>query len=89
MSKRAVSFAIRIAARGDTTAARDFLARHIPPINPAATWVLCDVIRSMGKKLLPDFAPLLPQYETWATAPELNTKDKRSIESAIQVLQKI
>jgi 3-methyladenine DNA glycosylase AlkD len=85
--KRAVSFAIRLAARGEVDPVRDFLARHVPPSAPAATWVLCDAIRSMAKKLLPEFASLLPLYEQWVADPTLNTKDRRSIESAIRLLQ--
>lgn len=87
--KRAVSFAIRLTARGDAAAVRDFLARHVPPQDPAATWVLCDVIRSMGKKLLPEFATLLSLYEVWAIDPSLSAKDRRSIESAVKVLRKV
>jgi 3-methyladenine DNA glycosylase AlkD len=87
--KRAVSFALRICARGDVVPVRDFLARHVPPQNPAATWVLCDVIRSMAAKLLPEFVPLLPRYEHWAADPALNSRDRRSIESAVKKLQKV
>ena len=85
--KRAVSFAIRLCARGEVEPVRDFLFRHVPPTDPMATWVLCDVIRSMAKKLLPEFASLLPQYEQWVADPALNTKDRRSVESAIKLLQ--
>jgi 3-methyladenine DNA glycosylase AlkD len=87
--KRAVSFAIRLTARGDAAAVRDFLARHVPPQDPAATWVLCDVIRSMGKKLLPQFASLLPRYEQWVADPALSAKDRRSVESAVKILRKV
>jgi 3-methyladenine DNA glycosylase AlkD len=86
--KRAVSFAIRLTARGDAAAVRDFLARHVPPQDPAATWVLCDVIRSMGKKLLPEFATLLPRYEQWAADPSLSARDRRSVESAVKTLRR-
>ncbi len=86
--KRAVSFAIRLAARGDTALVRDFLARHVPPDDPAAAWVLCDAIRSMAKKLLPEFAPLLPLYQQWAADPALSGKDRHSVESAVKFLQK-
>jgi hypothetical protein len=85
--KRAVSFAIRLAARGEVGPVRDFLARHVPPGDPAATWVLCDAIRSMAKKLLPEFAALLPRYEQWATDPTLSGQDRRSVESAVKVLR--
>jgi 3-methyladenine DNA glycosylase AlkD len=85
--KRAVSFAIRLTARGQVEPVRDFLARHVPPKDPMATWVLCDSIRSMAKKLLPEFASLLPQYEQWAADPALRGQDRRSIESAVKILQ--
>jgi 3-methyladenine DNA glycosylase AlkD len=87
--KRAVSFAIRLTARGDAAAVRDLLARHVPPQDPAATWVLCDIIRSMGKKLLPDFATLLPHYEQWAADPALSARDRRSVESAVKALRHV
>ncbi len=87
--KRAVSFAIRLCARGEVEPVRKFLARHVPPADPVATWVLCDAIRSMAKKLLPEFAPLLPQYEQWAADALLSAKDRRSVESAVKILQGI
>ncbi len=87
--KKAVSFAIRLVARGEIGPVRDFLARHVPPKNPAATWVLCDVIRSMTKKFLPEFAPLLPLYEQWAADPMLSATDRRSVESAVNTLRRV
>jgi 3-methyladenine DNA glycosylase AlkD len=87
--KRAVSFAIRLTARGDTAAVSEFLARHVPPQDPAATWVLCDAIRSMGKKLLPEFVSLLPRYEVWAADPALSARDRRSVESAVKTLRRV
>jgi len=87
--KRAVSFAIRIAARGDIAPVRDCLARHVPPENPAATWVLCDAIRSMAKQFLPQFAPLLPRYEQWLSDPALSGQNRRSVESAVKILQEV
>ncbi len=87
--KRAVSFAIRLTARGDAAAVRDLLARHIPPQDAAATWVLCDVIRSMGKTLLPELTTLLPRYEQWAADPTLSARDRRSVESAVKTLRKV
>jgi 3-methyladenine DNA glycosylase AlkD len=85
--KKATSFAIRLAARGEPAPVRDFLARHVPPQDPAATWVLCDAIRRLTKKLLPQFAPLLPRYEQWAADPALSARDRRSVESAVKILQ--
>ncbi len=87
--KRAVSFAFRLATRGEIDPVRDFLTRHVPPENPAAAWVLCDVIRSMAKKLLPEFASLLPRYEQWSADSSLSAKDRRSVESAIKKLQSV
>jgi len=87
--KKAVSFAIRLAARGETGPVCDFLARHVPPENPAATWVLCDAIRSMTKKFLPAFAPLLPLYEQWVADSALSAKDRRSVESAVKTLRRV
>jgi 3-methyladenine DNA glycosylase AlkD len=85
--KRAVSFAIRLCARGEVGPVRDFLARHVPPQDPTATWVLCDAIRSMAKKLLPEFTPLLPSYEAWAADPGLSATDRRSVQSAVGTLR--
>jgi 3-methyladenine DNA glycosylase AlkD len=87
--RRAVSFAIRFAARGAIAPVRDFLARHVPPENPAATWVLCDAIRSMTRKFLPEFASLLPFYEQWAADPALSARDRRSVESAVSTLRRV
>ncbi len=84
--KKAISFAIRLCARGEIAPVRDFLGNHVPPANATATWVLCDVIRSMATKLLPEFTPLLPNYEAWLTTPNLSNKDHRSVESAIKKL---
>jgi 3-methyladenine DNA glycosylase AlkD len=85
--KKAVSFAIRLCARGEVALVRDFLACHVPPQNPAATWVLCDAVRSMAKKLLPEFVSLLPLYEQWAADSALDEKDRRSVESAVRMLR--
>lgn len=86
--KKAVSFAIRLAARGEVIPVRDFLARHIPPKNSTATWVLCDVIRSMTKSFLPEFLHLLAAYTTWSKDERLSAQERRSIESAIKTLEK-
>jgi len=85
--RKATSFAIRLAARGDTALVVEFLQRNVPPTEPATTWVLCDAIRSMAKKLLPQFVPLLPAYEAWAEDPSLAAKDSRSVHSAVKTLR--
>ena len=87
--KKATSFAIRLCTRGEIAPVRDFLAQHVPPSNPAAAWVLCDAIRSMAKQFLPEFTDLLPQYEQWLADPNLSSKDRRSVESAIKKLEAI
>jgi 3-methyladenine DNA glycosylase AlkD len=58
--KKAASFAIRLVARADIDPVHELLIKHIPTVNPAATWVLCDVIRSMAKIHLTEFVDLLP-----------------------------
>jgi hypothetical protein len=85
--KKAVSFAIRLSARGEIGPVRDFLRRQVPPKDPAATWVLCDAVRSMTKKFLPEFTPLLPLYEEWAADPSLSARERRSVESAVKALR--
>lgn len=87
--KRAVSFAIRICAKTDHDLARAFLEKHVPAADPAAVWVLCDVIRSMANKHIAAFSSLLPRYQKWAEAPEISGQDRRSLESAIKVLQSV
>ena len=86
--KRAVSFAIRLSARGDVSEVRKFMEKQVPPKNHMATWVLCDVIRSMTKTILPEFASLVPKFEAWVADPKLSKKDQRSVESALKVLHK-
>lgn len=85
--EKAVSFAIRLIARAEIGPVHELLAKHIPPEKPVATWVLCDIIRSMAKILLPDFIDLLPLFEGWITADALTIKERRSIQSAIKTLQ--
>lgn len=88
--RRALSFAIRMGARGDPRPVRDFVAAQLKQrSDPASIWVLCDVIRSMTKKFLPEFRNLLPLYEEWAVDPALSAKDRRSIESAIETLRSV
>jgi len=87
--RRAVSCAIRTSARGEIPPVREFLAQHVPPQDPAAAWVLCDAVRSMNKKVLPDLKPLLAHYQAWAESPHAAPKDQRSIQSAIKTLKSI
>ena len=85
--KKAVSFAIRLVARAEIGPVHELLAKYIPPENPAATWVLCDVIRSMAKNYLSEFVDLLPLYEEWSADESLTTHGRRSIQSVIKTLQ--
>lgn len=87
--KKAVSFAIRLVARGDIRPVREFLSRRVPAKDPAAIWVLCDVIRSMTKDFLPQFLELLPLYERWAADQSLNVRERRSVDSAIRTLKQV
>jgi 3-methyladenine DNA glycosylase AlkD len=86
--KKAVSFAIRLVARGEIDPVHKFLAKNVPPENSSATWVLCDVIRSMSKDFIPEFVDLLRLYEKWNASESLTTREHRSIESAIRNLKK-
>lgn len=85
--KKAASFAIRLVAKGAVRPVHDFLARKVPAKDPAATWVLCDSVRSMAKAQLPQFLDLLPKYEAWGTDPSLSASQRRSVESAIKTLR--
>jgi 3-methyladenine DNA glycosylase AlkD len=86
--KKAVSFAIRLVTRGEIGPVHEFLTQYVPPENPAATWVLCDVVRSMAKIYLSEFVDLLPLYEEWNAAESLTSKERSSIQSAIKTLKK-
>lgn len=87
--KRALSFAIRASARGQIAPVRDFVLAHRDAADPDSLWVLCDVIRSMTKTFLPQFAKapaLLPVYRAWLGTADARTR--RSVESAINILRK-
>ncbi|MFZ5444858.1 MAG: DNA alkylation repair protein [Myxococcota bacterium] len=85
--KRATSFALRLAARGDLDAVAKFLDTHVPPRDAAATWVLCDAIRSMSKAFLPKLRFLAPRYRRWAAA-DVSATERRSIEAAAKLLER-
>ena len=84
--RRAVSFAIRMGARGDPAAVRTFIEEHSGNADPNVIWVMCDAMRSMTKKFLPQFKALLPVYERWLEVAD--AKSRRSIEGAIKALRK-
>lgn len=87
--KRAVSFAIRICARSNPFLTCTFLEKHIRERNLAYAWVLSDVIKSMYPKILGQFISLLPGYISWKEILDPKAKERRSLESAIEVLQNI
>jgi len=83
--RRAVSFAVRMAARGDPTCVVDFIESQFHRTDPDSIWVLCDAMRSMTKKLLPEFKVLLPVYQNWLA--RVDARSQRSVASAIRVLE--
>lgn len=85
--KRAVSFDIRLCAKVDPKLVLTFLERHVPAKDPAAVWLLSDVIKSMDKKLLPIFSSLLPRYQLWRDSAEVTPRDQRTLDSVIKYLQ--
>jgi 3-methyladenine DNA glycosylase AlkD len=83
--RRAVSFAIRMAARGEPAAVVAFIKEQAQRTDAASIWVLCDAMRSMTKKSLPLFKELLPVYENWLAV--VDPRSQRSVASAIDVLR--
>jgi 3-methyladenine DNA glycosylase AlkD len=83
--KRALSFALRVCARGEVGPVRTFIRDHRDATDADSLWVLCDVIRSMWKVLLPQFAELLPVYRAWLETAE--PQARRSVEGAIRRLE--
>jgi len=83
--KRALSFALRVSARGDTEPVRRFILARQSAVDVHSLWVLCDVVRSMTRGLLPAFVGLLPTYRAWldSAAPQA----KRSVEAAVRLLE--
>lgn len=83
--RRAVSFAVRMAARGDPRCVVDFVERQSDRTDPDSIWVLCDAMRSMTKKLVPQFKGLLPVYRNWLT--RVDARSHKSVASAIRILE--
>jgi 3-methyladenine DNA glycosylase AlkD len=84
--KRALSFAIRVSARGQIEPVKQFVLDHQDAADADSLWVLCDVIRSMTPAFLPEFVDLLPVYQAWLETAE--PKARRSVEGAIRILEK-
>jgi 3-methyladenine DNA glycosylase AlkD len=82
--KRALSFALRVTARGQVAPVKAFILAKQQVTDADGLWVLCDVIRSMTAELLPQFADVLPVYQTWLETGD--PKARRSVEGAIRVL---
>jgi 3-methyladenine DNA glycosylase AlkD len=85
--KRALSFALRLCARGQVEPVKQFILDHQDATDADALWVLCDVIRSGWKVVLPEFVELLPVYRAWLETGE--PKARRSVEGAVRVLKKV
>lgn len=83
--KRALSFALRVSARGDTEPVRRFILACQKTVDVHSLWVLCDVVRSMTRALLPAFVDLLPIYRAWLdrAAPQA----RRGVEAAVRLLE--
>ncbi|MCL7454070.1 MAG: DNA alkylation repair protein [Anaerolineae bacterium] len=84
--KRALSFALRVSARGQVEPVKQFIRDHRDATDADRLWVLCDVARSMTTSLLPQFQDLLPIYEGWLERAE--PRAQRSVEGAIRVLER-
>jgi hypothetical protein len=82
--KRALSFALRTCARGDAGPVKDFVRANADRVDAGSLWVLCDVIRSLWRKLLPEFVDLLPVYEAWLETAE--PRARRSVQGAVRLL---
>jgi hypothetical protein len=82
--KRALSFALRLSARGNPSPVRSFIMAHQEACDTHSLWVLCDVIRSMARTLLPEFVVLLPVYRAWLGKAE--PQARRSVEAAVRLL---
>jgi 3-methyladenine DNA glycosylase AlkD len=83
--KRALSFALRLTARGQVAPLKAFIVAQQHVTDAHSLWVLCDVIRSMTPELLPQFAGLLPVYQTWLETAD--PKARRSVEGAVRVIR--
>jgi 3-methyladenine DNA glycosylase AlkD len=84
--KRALSFALRVAARGEVEPVKQFVRDHQDVTDADSLWVLCDVARSMTARLRPQFVDLLPIYRRWLETAE--PAARRSVESAVRALEK-
>jgi len=85
--KRALSFGLRLTARGQVAPLKAFIVSRGHVTDADSLWVLCDVIRSMTPELLPHFAGLLPVYQAWLETAD--PKARRSVEGAVHILREM
>ena len=85
--KRALSFALRLSARGEVGPVKGFVQANKDVTDADSVWVLCDVIRSGWKVQLPEFADLLPIYQAWLETAE--PQARRSVQSAVRTLERV
>jgi len=85
--KRALSFALRVSARGQVEPVKAFIRDHRDVTDADSLWVLSDVMRSMTRQLLPQFVDLLPVYRRWLETAE--PRAQRSVEGAIRTLKAV
>ncbi len=83
--KRALSFALRVSARGRVEPLKQFIRDHQQVTDAASLWVLSDAMRSMTRQLLPQFIDLLPLYQHWLETAE--PQARRSVEAAVRTLE--
>jgi hypothetical protein len=85
--KRALRFVLRLCARGAVDLVLRFMVDNQSVTDADCMSVLCDVIRSMTRTLLPQFVDLLSVYEAWLDTAE--ARARRSVESAIRALERV
>jgi 3-methyladenine DNA glycosylase AlkD len=85
--KRALSFGLRLTARGGVAPLKAFITARQHVTDADSLWVLCDLIRSMTPELLPQFVDLLPVYQAWLETAD--PKGRRSVEGAIHLLRQV
>jgi hypothetical protein len=85
--KRALSFALRVTARGDVEPLKQFLRDQQEVTDADSLWVLSDVMRSMTRQFLPQFVDLLPLYQRMLDTAE--SKARRSVEAAVRTLSSV
>ena len=83
--KRALSFALRVSARGGVEPLKQFIRDHQKVTDADSLWVLSDAMRSMTRQLLPQFVDLLPLYRRWLETAE--PQARRSVEAAVRTLE--